>query len=65
MDNITYSARRLRVDKLSEERPGSDFQVQELVVEASTSEVKDSELKFERAAFVVPEATLGVQVTWK
>ena len=63
MDNITYSARRLRVDKLSEERPGSDFQVQGLIDEAIGG--RDSELKFERAAYVVPEATLGVTVTWK
>ena len=63
MDNITYSARRLRVDKLSEERPGSDFQVQGLFDKAIGG--RDSELKFERAAFVVPEATLGVKVTWK
>ena len=66
MDNVTYTARRLRVDKVSKDRPGSDFHVQE--IHANTSVVADSSLPalhFERGAFVVPQAKATVQVTWK
>ena len=63
MDNVTYSARRLRVEKLSDERPGSSFRVEELPIQ--TSGHADSAVKFERGAFVIPRATLVVHVTWK
>jgi hypothetical protein len=52
LDNITYSARRLRVDKLSESRPGTGHKV-------------SGSYKFERGAFVVPEATGTVDITWE
>jgi len=51
-DNIIYTARRLRVDKLSEARPGSGFK--------PTS----AGLKLERGAWVVPESTATVEISW-
>ena len=53
-DNITYVARRLRVQKMSDARPGSGFNV-------TTAGVP---LKVSRGAYVVPVASSAVAVTW-
>lgn len=68
VDNITYVARRLRVDKLSQDRPGSDFHVQELPAEKASGFVgfhSSPALRFERGAFVIPQDTTTVEVMWK
>ena len=65
MDNVTYTARRLRVDKVSEYRPGSDFHVQEMPADIGGVAGSLPPLHFERGAFVIPQAKTAVQVTWK
>eukprot|EP01043_Picozoa_sp_COSAG02_P051436 COSAG02_NODE_5412_length_4349_cov_8.741176_3_plen_322_part_00 len=65
MDNVTYTARRLRVDKVSEDRPGSDFHAQEMHANSGGGTGSLPALQFERGAFVIPQAKTVVQVTWK
>lgn len=68
VDNITYTARRLRVDKLSQDRPGSDFHAQEPSAATGNGSIGDDNspiLKFERGAFVIPQDINVVEVTWK
>ena len=48
-DNVTYAARRLRLDKIAQTRPGTGFK---------------TTFPQARGAFVIPESAMSAQVTW-